>query len=434
MSSYWPPALASLDDALTIPWESVDRLRAAESVDIAETLEQLRRAADSAEDVRGWVAAELPDACWQSRAELEGLLAEIEKRLEARVIQEMRLRLLALATELEGGSIVHRRALRVERLNQLREQAVEEVRLLAGAEAAPPTLPGPEAEQWIEWACGLQDPEDREVLQALRAGFAQLDDFVSYLELDMWRAKSVPKASNQNGEELDVLIEEVGKSLCDRLLALASELERGRIVHNRASRMEQLNQLKEEAINELRSQAARAPQALPGPEADQWIEWACGLREPDDAEALQILRNGFVHLDDFVANLEPDMWIAGGSPNLKVVPAAERSVDHAHREQSPRQTTGVEMPVVSAASTAMGLNAEQVSTGGDEPLASHALDGPSLSVLVPRRITPNYVATPRNGDQVEPAEEQMRVRPSGIKGFVTDRIRHFRHSTGLSRG
>ena len=84
-------------------------------------------------------------------------------------------------------------------------------------------------------------------------------------------------------------------------------------MHRRTLRVNQLNELRDQAINELRSQArleAGAPQALPGPEADEWIDWACGLQEPEDAESLQTLRNGFARLDDFVANLEPNMWIA----------------------------------------------------------------------------------------------------------------------------
>ena len=48
---------------------------------------------------------------------------------------------------------------------------------------------------------------------------------------------------------------------------------------------------------------------LPGPEPDEWLEWACGLQEPDDTESLQTLRREFARLDDFVANLEPNMWV-----------------------------------------------------------------------------------------------------------------------------
>ena len=74
--------------------------------------------------------------------------------------------------------------------------------------------------------------------------------------------------------ELEALIEEEAqKNLRSRLSALAAELERGSIVHHRAFRVTQLNQLRDQAINELRSQAegTGAPQTLPGPEAGQWM-------------------------------------------------------------------------------------------------------------------------------------------------------------------
>ena len=58
----------------------------------------------------------------------------------------------------------------------------------------------------------------------------------------------------------------------------------------------------------LGSAALPSPPALPGPEADEWIDWACKLKEPEDAESLKDLRNGFARVDEFIANLEPEMW------------------------------------------------------------------------------------------------------------------------------
>src|SRR5271165_7014501 len=181
MSSSSPSPLASLDDSLTLPRKSLGKLRAAKPVEMAEVIAQLNRAAESAGIVRARVSSELPEASWQNRQELDALLAEIQKILEARALQQLRSRVLALATELERGSIVHRRALRI---NELRSQA--------SLEGAPPTLPGPEAAQWVEWACGLKEPEDAESLQTLRNGFAHLDDFVANLELNMWVAGRSP--------------------------------------------------------------------------------------------------------------------------------------------------------------------------------------------------------------------------------------------------
>jgi periplasmic protein TonB len=327
MNSLWPPARATLDDSLALPCETLTKLEAAQAVDIAEVIAQLEKAAESGRDLRALVSSELPDASWQNREELDACLEQIGKNVEARNIEQLRSRLLALATELESGSIAHRRAVRVEQVNQLRDQAINELRTQAGVEGTPPTLPGPEANRWVEWACGLKEPEDADSLETLRNRFAHLDDFIANLEPDMWVSKTVPEAPWPDREEVDALIGEVKKSLegngfeelRSRLSALADELERGRIVHHRVLRVNQLSYLRDLAVKELRSQVGskKTPQGLPGPEAHQWVEWACGLKEPEDAESLQALRNGFAHLDEFVGNLEPDMWVAAGSPTVE---------------------------------------------------------------------------------------------------------------------
>jgi hypothetical protein len=189
MTSLWQSTRASLDDSLALLFESLENLKAAKSVDIAEVMEQLTMAAESARNLRSLVSSELPEASWRNRKELDALIAEIQKSLEARALEQLRSRLLTLATELERGSIVHRRALRVDQLNQLREKAIDELRSQAGVDGAPQNLPGPEADEWIEWACGLKEPEDAESLQTLRNGFAHLDDFVANLEPNMWSVK-----------------------------------------------------------------------------------------------------------------------------------------------------------------------------------------------------------------------------------------------------
>jgi len=195
MSSIWPSALRSLDDSLALPYESVGKLKAANPLNIEDVIQQLQAAAESGTKLRASISAELPDASWQNREELQTVIAKIQELEEARRIEGLRSRLLAVATELERGSILHRRAARVDELNQLREQAIKELLAQGGVEGAPPTLPGPEADQWIEWACGLQEPEDSDSLQSLRQTFPQLDDFIANLEPDMWKPETPPEAA-----------------------------------------------------------------------------------------------------------------------------------------------------------------------------------------------------------------------------------------------
>jgi len=189
MIPLWPSTIASLDDSLTLLSDSLEKLKAAKPVDITQVIEQLKTAAEAARNLRALVTAEMPEASWQDRKELDVLIAEIQKRIEARHIEELRARLTALAAELERGTIVHRRAVRVTQLNQLRDAAAKELRAQAAAPGKPQTLPGPEPDEWLEWACRLQEPGDSEHLQALRTRFAHLDDFVANLEPNMWTVK-----------------------------------------------------------------------------------------------------------------------------------------------------------------------------------------------------------------------------------------------------
>lgn len=309
MSSSWTSDLASLDGSLSSAWESLEELKAVQIVDVVAVLNQLKTAVAVGQKLRSTVADVLPEASWHNRQELEAVLARAAR------IGRRRSRLLELATVLESADIVHRRAHRVEHLNQLRAQAITELRSQATSGKEPPNLPGPDAEKWVDWACSLKEPEDSAALQALRLGFAHLDDFVTDLEPGMWLSKARSEILLCNGPELKSLITEVREQLRSRLLTLAAELEQGHIVHHRAARFNQLNQLREQAIKELRSQANAEgePPSLPGPATAQWIQWACGLKESQDAEALQMLRSGFAHLDGFISNLEPHMWIGGGA-------------------------------------------------------------------------------------------------------------------------
>jgi hypothetical protein len=207
VGSMLPSALSSLDGSVSLYRESLEKLSAASSFDIAELIEQFEAAAESAQHLRALISSERPEISWQNRQELEAVVAEeIQKSMEARDLEQRRFRLMALATELERGSFVRRRAVRANQLNQLRDEAVSELRAQAGLDGSPPTLPGPEPHDWVDWACGLQEPEDAEPLQILRDGFPHLDDFVAHLDPSLWipvgseaseRARQSPKLADQ---------------------------------------------------------------------------------------------------------------------------------------------------------------------------------------------------------------------------------------------
>ncbi|MGA2905957.1 MAG: energy transducer TonB [Candidatus Korobacteraceae bacterium] len=414
MSSSWPSALAALDDSLSLPCASVGELKAAKPVDVEEVIQQLKMAAESAHDLRALISSELPGATWENREELDALIEEMRMREQARKLEQLRARLLDLATDLERGEIVHRRALRVQEVSQLRDQAIKELRTKA-LEEAPQTLPGPDASKWIQWACHLQEPDDTESLEGLRNGFPQLDDFVANLEPDMWRAKAREAASpdQEEAEKGQKSLEaEASEQKRSRLLALAMELERGSIVHHRAVRVNELNQLRDQAVEELRSQAGSqaAPQTLPGPDAEEWVQWACSLQEPEDTEALQTLRNGFAHLDDFIANLELKMWRAEGPATVETQPA--RSADDNHHEESALEANGFEEFVMSAGPIPIGSKAAKPSGGRDgergRPQPS------SRSTLEAETFRPTPARTEAEMQQMQAQERALLARIRGV--------------------
>jgi len=560
MSSFCTSDLASLDRSLAGLRDSLGQLRAAKAVNITEVTEQLRRAVNSSGIVRELVLSELPEASWESRVELDTLVGEIQKILDARALEQLRARLLDLATELDRGSIVHRRAHRVNELNQLRDEAVTELRSRAGLKGALPTLPGPGAYQWISWACDLKEPEDAEYLQTLRNGFPRLDDFIANLEPNLWvggelpavgvllgtdkpagttppgrpllerkmleepaapsgpsrggkdgfdpryvkvldprvserpavkqsqpaaaarfetpavrydapnlksalgsldhslallqeslvelgaarpvdvteaivqlkRASEyarivrelvwaeLPEAAWEDRRGLDALIAEIQQivearareQLRSRLLALATELESGSIVHRRANRVSELNRLRANAIDELRSEAGSegAIQTLPGPPADQWIAWACRLEEPQDTESLQTLRDGFPHLDDFVANLEPNMWVAAKPPAPEVPPEPEKPA--AKTPPGPRLVEKTpDEPRVSSAPVQPALEAAKSDGGREDPGFSNLVDRLRRKRPQPTSPAEEEVQPTRAEEHAPPVESRRPARP-----------------------
>src|SRR5581483_11115736 len=106
-----------LDDSLVLPFDSWTKLKSGNAIDLKEVVAQLKLAAEAAEKLRSFVLSEKPGASWQTRQELDALLETIEKEIHVRTLRSQ---LLDLAAELERGTLVHRRAARVEQLNQFR--------------------------------------------------------------------------------------------------------------------------------------------------------------------------------------------------------------------------------------------------------------------------------------------------------------------------
>ncbi len=172
-------SLRSLTEHATICHQMIDLLEAGQSLIRTDVLIEVGKLLDTCQNLRDAILSEDSTAAWSTKAELGSLIARLEDTATKRR------RYLDLAQYLATGTVVHRRErTRLERLT-LRDAAVAELMEIS-ERTAPPELPGPTVENWLEWACGLEDEADEVELQKLKASFPRLDDFVRQLEIDWW--------------------------------------------------------------------------------------------------------------------------------------------------------------------------------------------------------------------------------------------------------
>ena len=189
--------LKSLSEQAKLCHEKIDQLEAAQSLNRGEVLGEVGKLLDACQHLRDAILSEDNTASWKTKSELSALVSRLDDAAAKRRSS------LELAQFLAIGTISHRRErTRQERL-ALRDAAVNELMEISERQT-PPELPGPEAENWLEWACSLEDETNDAELQQLKNGFPRLDDFVRQLEIDWWSngpqaprgaAKSTPKVA-----------------------------------------------------------------------------------------------------------------------------------------------------------------------------------------------------------------------------------------------
>jgi hypothetical protein len=97
-----------------------------------------------------------------------------------------------------------------------------------------------------------------------------------------------------------------------RYLDLAQKLVAGTVSHRRErTRQERLRQ-RDAAVAELMEVAAQPTLTdLPGPEVEAWLSWACNLDDSTNDPDLAHLKSSLPRVDDFVSQLEIEMWQDG---------------------------------------------------------------------------------------------------------------------------
>jgi hypothetical protein len=97
-----------------------------------------------------------------------------------------------------------------------------------------------------------------------------------------------------------------------RYLDLAQFLAAGTVSHRREKTRQERLRLRDAAVAELMEISAQtAPPDLPGPAVPEWLSWACNLDDSTDDPDLKNLNANFPRVDDFVRQLEIELWHDG---------------------------------------------------------------------------------------------------------------------------
>lgn len=185
-------SLRSLTEQARICHQKIELLEAGQSFNRADVLIEIGKLLDACQNLRDAIHSEDSTAAWSTKAELGSLVTRLEDTAAKRR------RYLNLAQYLATGTVVHRRErTRLERL-ALRDAAVAELMEIS-ERTAPPELPGPAVDNWLEWACDLEDESDEIELHNLKASFPRLDDFVRQLEIDWWQDGASAGAKGHRG-------------------------------------------------------------------------------------------------------------------------------------------------------------------------------------------------------------------------------------------
>ncbi|HEX4285521.1 MAG TPA: hypothetical protein VHZ28_10545 [Terracidiphilus sp.] len=169
--------------------EKVDLLEAGQPVGHDEAIGELTQLLDTCQNLRDAILSEESGANWKTVTELHALVERLDD------VAAKRKRYLDLAQLLVAGTVEHRRErTKQERLKQ-RDAAVAE---LMEVSAMPnlEELPGPVVEEWLNWACNLEDGSDDPGLAKLKSTLPRVDEFVSQLEIEMWKDGDVSIAEH----------------------------------------------------------------------------------------------------------------------------------------------------------------------------------------------------------------------------------------------
>jgi len=213
-SSVVADTLQNLVDRAQLCRSTIDRLEAGQNVNRVEAVASLGTLIDACQNLRDAILSEDSAASWNTKEELSGLVSRLGDAAAKRR------RYLDLAQFLANGTVSHRRARTKQERLALRDAAVAELMEIS-ALSSPPDLPGPSVEEWLNWACSLEDDSNQPELLRLKNNFPRLDDFVRQLEIEWWHDRE-SSAPVEIGESIPAVISVPKAPAADSMIEAAS--------------------------------------------------------------------------------------------------------------------------------------------------------------------------------------------------------------------
>jgi hypothetical protein len=176
-----------------------------------------------------------------------------------------------------------------------------------------------------------------------------------------------------------------------RYLDLAQLLVAGTVLHRRERTKQERLRQRDAAVAELMEVSAQATlEDLPGPAVETWLSWACSLDDSTNDPDLAKLKSSLPRVDDFVRQLEIEMWQDGR------VSISEQMVDAVPAIKT-EPNVSMAIPVIeeaeqgeTATSTAAKPSIEEAATAGavSETVVAEAKEEAEPKASVPTEAAP----------------------------------------------
>lgn len=185
-----------------------------------------------------------------------------------------------------------------------------------------------------------------------------------------------------------------------RYLDLAQLLVAGTVLHRRERTKQERLRQRDAAVAELMEVSAQATLAdLPGPEVETWLNWACSLDDSTNDPDLAKLKSSLPRVDDFVRQLEIEMWQDGrvsiseqmvdAVPAIKTEPNVSMAIPEIEEAgQGETATSATAKPLIEEAATTGAVSETAIAEAKEEaePKASVATEAASKTPKPARKI------------------------------------------------